>query len=184
MAGAVQYRIAHYYYQYVIATIAKTTKQDVIEAKGVYKGQVKLKRNDTSSVIVIQVFNIRKHMDELKTAEEEIDKIMETFETVKDLKVAWWYYKNGDIEVAMPHQQSSKLELVYANHLKTGALAKAEHDINLSNNLYSAKFDKEAKNKAILEPKDTKKDAKDIIVTRKIDEIEKHKAELPRTLEG
>jgi hypothetical protein len=181
MPGAVQYKIAPYYFQHVIDTIVKDKELGSMPHKITYKGNVRIKRDDIKSSLTIHIVDTKKNSKELKDAEVEIDKIVENLAKATDLKVPWWYYKGtGDKEVGLPQQQNAKVELGYVENQVAGTQPKSELDIILDKVSYSATFIQGTKEKGQLEPKDTKGAAKKVEIYRKLDKIDDHAVDLSK----
>jgi hypothetical protein len=184
MAGAVQYKIAPYYFQHVVDTIVKDKALGSMAKSGVYKGNVRIRRDDIKSTLVIQIVNTKNQTKELKDAEAEIDKIMEGLAKATDLKVPWWYYKSttGGKEVGLPQQQNAKTELGYVDNQIAGTQPDKELDIVLDKVSYTATFIQGTKDKGQLEPKDTKGAAKKVEIYRKLDKIDDHTVDLSKAV--
>ena len=183
MPGAVQYKIAPYYFQHVIDTIVKDKELGSMPLKITYKGNVRIKRDDVKSSLTIHIVNTKKDTKELKDAEAEIDKIMENLAKATDLKVHWWYYKGTEPkDVGLPQQQNAKVELGYVENQANGVQPNAEFDVMLDKVSYSATFIQGTKDKGQLEPKDTKGAAKKVEISRKLDKIEDHAVDLSKAV--
>jgi hypothetical protein len=187
MPGAVRYNIAPYYFQHVIDTIVKDKElgPNGMPLVIVYKGNVRIKRDNIRSSLTIQIVDTKKSSKELKDAEAEIDKIVENLAKATDLKVPWWYYKGtgtGAKDVGLPQQQNAKVDIGYVDNQVTGNQPKAEFDVMLDKVSYSATFIQGTKDKGQLEPKDTKGAAKKVEIYRQFDKIEDHTADLSKAV--
>lgn len=131
-------------------------------------------RNDLRGTLTISIDKVKEQEEDLKKAEEEIDKHLVKLQDTKAPPVAWWYYTSGENTLPLNPKENFKVEMAYIENQETGSKPKKDLEVEVNDKSYHLKLDKAQENTADLVPKDDKTTGSGVKLTRKMDEISAH----------